>query len=106
MSPRLCDVACVVHGTLCCTTIPQHSSFPGQRAAKMCDFFVDDLDVGAVRKPVQWVAVAPPLVVRHKQKCACRAALRVVYERHMSVSRAAACGSALRYWRGCAPSSK
>jgi hypothetical protein len=46
----------------------------------MCDFFVDDLDVGAVRKPVQWVAVAPPLVVRHKQKCAGRAALRVVHE--------------------------
>ena len=32
------------------------------------DFSVDDLDLGARRKPTVWVAVAPPLVYRQKQR--------------------------------------
>ena len=33
------------------------------------DFSVDDVDVGAGRSPTKWVAVAPPLVLRDKQRC-------------------------------------
>ncbi|KAK9831512.1 hypothetical protein WJX81_004473 [Elliptochloris bilobata] len=32
------------------------------------DFSVDDLDLGARRTPTKWVAVAPPLVLRTKQR--------------------------------------
>ena len=33
------------------------------------DFSIDDVDLCARRTPTKWVAVAPPLVFRNKQRC-------------------------------------
>jgi hypothetical protein len=34
--------------------------------SRMDDFNFDALDLGSRRKPTNWVAVAPPMVYRHK----------------------------------------
>lgn len=43
------------------------------------DFSVDDVELGARRTPTKWVAVAPPLVFRNKQRCGAQASPALFY---------------------------